>query len=94
MIKFQGILHSLVYNLSVVGGNGTITRNQIYYPPSLFEHALKDKLASGGPGYVASTYIPSELNVYINVQFLFKLIRMLIAFLKSKALLFNIEIIV
>lgn len=49
MIEFRGILHSLMYDLSAVGGNGSIIRNQIYYPPSLFENALKDKLASGGP---------------------------------------------
>lgn len=47
MIEFRGILHSLMYDLSAVGGNGSIIRNQIYYPPSLFENALKDKLASG-----------------------------------------------
>ena len=46
MIKFKGLSISLMHNLFVDGGNGSVI-NQITFPPSLFEDALSEKLASG-----------------------------------------------
>ncbi|XP_020609112.1 uncharacterized protein LOC110047687 [Orbicella faveolata] len=47
MIKFKGLSLSMMRNLSVDGGNGSVIINQITFPPSLFEDALSEKLASG-----------------------------------------------
>ena len=47
MIKFKGLSLSMLRNLSVDGGNGSVILNQIGFPPSLFEDALEEKLASG-----------------------------------------------
>ena len=47
MIKFKGLSLSLMRNLSVDGGNRSVIINQITFPPSLFEDALSEKLASG-----------------------------------------------
>lgn len=47
MIKFKGLSLSMMRNLSVDGGNGSVTINQITFPPSLFQDVLSEKLASG-----------------------------------------------
>lgn len=47
MIKFKGLSLSMIRNLSMDGGNGSVILNQISFPPSLFEDALTEKLASG-----------------------------------------------
>ena len=47
MIKFKGLSLSMMRNLSVDGENGSVIRNQITFPPSLFEDVLNEKLATG-----------------------------------------------
>lgn len=47
MIKFKGLSLSMMRNLSLDGGNGSIVQNQISFPPSLFGDALREKLTSG-----------------------------------------------
>ena len=47
MIKFKGLSLSMMRNLSVDSGNGSVIINQITFPPSLFEDLLSKKLASG-----------------------------------------------
>ena len=47
MIKFKGLSLSMMRNLSVDGGPGSVIINQITFPPSLFDDALSEKLASG-----------------------------------------------
>jgi len=47
MIKFKGLSLSMMRNLSLDGGNKSVIMNQITFPPSLFEDALSEKLASG-----------------------------------------------
>lgn len=63
MIEFKGLTLSMIRNMTEEGGNGTLIRNQIGFPSSLFRDALKDKLSSGERSVVCDSRLKSKYKV-------------------------------